>query len=257
MSIIAATVLAIGVAALVLFPEVRHGITALGRGFLGLFVKDMAKTPEGAKAIYETAIREAEEKYNKARAAYNRVAGELDEVQSSITTLTRSIDKATTDAETLYKRGLEDDARVKAGQRAELMADLKTKQQLAESLMTAEAQAKGIFELCERNLRQLKADQKKVVNELQAQSLVKDIMTDIDELSSSSAAQRLINSTTDYLDDLRKENRGAMVVHASKVSTRIAQADQNATKAEADDFIASMAAKYGRSSSQGTTASSH
>ena len=46
---------------LVLFPEFRKLLT----GWTRLFIKDMATTPEGAAAIYEEKINEAQDKYNK------------------------------------------------------------------------------------------------------------------------------------------------------------------------------------------------
>ena len=62
------------VAIFIMFPEAR----ALGKGFIRLFIKDMASTPEGAEAIYTEAIDKAQENYNEASDSYRMVAGEYE-----------------------------------------------------------------------------------------------------------------------------------------------------------------------------------
>lgn len=44
--------------ALIIFPGVRDKLKVLVGGFLNIFVEDMAKTPEGAKAVFQQAIEE-------------------------------------------------------------------------------------------------------------------------------------------------------------------------------------------------------
>ena len=248
------------VAALVLFPSFRKGLGTVTSGFLSVFIRDVSKTEKGANAIYTKAIEEAEEKYGKAKTAYHRVAGEHEECRIRIMTLKENIKAAERDAESLYKSGNIDKARVMAQQRSDLMVDLESSTKLMESLEPALAQAKNIYELCETDLRNLKKDKKKTLNELQAQNLMKDIMSDIDELDSSSTARKLINSTNEYLDDLRKENHGAMAVHASKLDSRVADAKKTAADLNTDAFLASLENKYhqgGQTGGTGGTAVSH
>ena len=66
------------VALLVLFPEFRK----LCLGWTRVFIKDMATTPEGAEAIYDEKINEAQDRYNKADNALRVAAGKLDVEQN-------------------------------------------------------------------------------------------------------------------------------------------------------------------------------
>ena len=50
------------VLALIVFPGVRGKLKVLVGGFLNIFVEDMAKTPEGAKAVFQQAIEEVQER---------------------------------------------------------------------------------------------------------------------------------------------------------------------------------------------------
>ena len=85
---------AVGVAALlalIIFPGFRKKLKVLVGGFLNIFVEDMAKTPEGARAVYDQAIEEAQKQYNEAENMYRRQAGELDQLRTRIASLKSSL----------------------------------------------------------------------------------------------------------------------------------------------------------------------
>ena len=73
--------------ALILFPEFRRGLKVLVSGILGVFVKDLAKTPEGAEAVYNEAIEEERELYRKACDVLNKASGEYQTAQKNLTKL--------------------------------------------------------------------------------------------------------------------------------------------------------------------------
>ena len=52
MGIVIGAVAVVFVLALIIFPGVRGKLKVLVGGFLNIFVEDIAKTPEGAKAVF-------------------------------------------------------------------------------------------------------------------------------------------------------------------------------------------------------------
>lgn len=66
MGVVIGAVAVVFVLALIIFPGVRGKLKVLVGGFLNIFVEDIAKTPEGAKAVFQQAIEEVQERYNKA-----------------------------------------------------------------------------------------------------------------------------------------------------------------------------------------------
>lgn len=56
MGIVIGAVAVVFVLALIIFPGVRGKLKVLVGGFLNIFVEDIAKTPEGAKAVFQQAI---------------------------------------------------------------------------------------------------------------------------------------------------------------------------------------------------------
>lgn len=53
MGIVIGAVAVVFVLALIIFPGVRGKLKVLVGGFLNIFVEDIAKTPEGAKAVFQ------------------------------------------------------------------------------------------------------------------------------------------------------------------------------------------------------------
>lgn len=99
MGIVIGAVAVVFVLALIIFPGVRGKLKVLVGGFLNIFVEDIAKTPEGAKAVFQQAIEEVQERYNKAGDTLNRFVGEQSSVQKNLNKLScflRSITTTTT-----------------------------------------------------------------------------------------------------------------------------------------------------------------
>ena len=84
---------------LILFPEARKLLS----GFTRLFIKDMATTPEGAEAIYEEKIDQAQESYNKADNAYKIAAGKLSNAQKDLDRKRKRLINVEAECESLVK----------------------------------------------------------------------------------------------------------------------------------------------------------
>ena len=110
---ILAAVALLFVIALVLFPEFRRGLKVLVSGILGVFVKDLAKTPEGAEAVYNEAIEEERELYRKACDVLNKASGEYQSAQKNLAKLQEAKKNIEATCERLVRVGREIDARVR------------------------------------------------------------------------------------------------------------------------------------------------
>ena len=73
---------------------------------------------------------------------------------------------------------------------------------------------------------------------------MKNLLGDLDELRRDSATDKLLGSVKDGAEDLRKEVDGAIIVHASRTSTKMSMAEKNAAKAQSDAYLQSLADKY-------------
>lgn len=82
------------------------------------------------------------------------------------------------------------------------------------------------------------------VEEMKLRGNMKDLLGDLDELRRDSATDKLLGSVRDGAEDLRKEVDGAIVVHASRTTTKMSMAEKNAAKAQSDAYLQSLATKY-------------
>ena len=83
------------------------------------------------------------------------------------------------------------------------------------------------------------------VEEMKLRGNMKDLLGDLDELRRDSATDKLLGVVRDGAEDLRKEVDGAILVHASRTSTKMSTAEKHAAQAQSDAYLQSLAAKYG------------
>lgn len=229
--------------ALVLFPEFRKSLKILCSGFLNLFVQDIAKTPEGATAVYNEAIDEERKLYRKASDALNKVTGQLNDAKINLANLEKKLKDTEACCEKLVSLGRDNDAMIYAEKREEILADIEaTKSVIAEyEPMVAEAQALANHR--ERNLARLKKDQKDKVNQMKLDMQTKQMHEDMDDLRNDRATHKLLDVVDERAKDLRKEAVGARMVHQNKISTKVANIEKDMASAKSVDYIASLKAK--------------
>ena len=241
MKLILGIVLGLILLALLIFPEFRKKIKVLVGGFLNVFVEDAAKTPEGAEAVFNQAIQEAQNNYNKAASTFNKLSGELKSTEDSIARLTKELRDVEANCERLVKSGQYSDAEVYSARRSEILSEIERKKECAEKLKPMVADAQQIYAACGKKL----TDLKRVKKELQMNGQLKDLLGDLDELRKDTATSRMLDAVMDKSRDLQKEVDGARIVHENRASTKIARAEQKAAQMRGDEYLESLKKKYG------------
>lgn len=245
MKLILGIVLGIILLALLIFPEFRKKIKVLVGGLLNVFVEDAAKTPEGAEAVFNQAIQEAQNNYNKAASTFNKLSGELKSTEDSIARLTKELRDVEANCERLVKSGQYSDAEVYSARRSEILSEIERKKECAEKLKPMVADAQQIYAACGKKLADLKRVKKETVAKLQMNGQLKDLLGDLDELRKDTATSRMLDAVMDKSRDLQKEVDGARIVHENRASTKIARAEQKAAQMRGDEYLESLKKKYG------------
>ena len=117
---------------LILFPDFRK----LCMGWTRLFIKDMATTPEGAEAIYEEKIEEAQNNYNKADNALRVATGRYNNTQDELKHLRTQLTQIEKACEALVQKGDIDNAKIKVEQREAVISDISRKEELLKAFAT-------------------------------------------------------------------------------------------------------------------------
>jgi len=228
--------------ALILFPEFR----ALFKGLVRVFIKDMATTPEGAEAIYQEKIDQAQDAYTKADDAYKKAAGKLGNAKRDMENLKSKLSKVESECELLVKNRKIELAQLKVEEREEILSDIKRYAELIKGFQNATDTAKEAQEMCEKNLRKLKRESKEVVENMKVKKELKEVYDDMDELKSVTATDKLLDSVRDKNKDLDAIVEGSKVVHNNKVSTKLQKADAEAKKLQSNDYLESLKKKYNK-----------
>lgn len=232
------------VIALVLFPEFRRGLKVLCSGFLGVFVKDLAKTPEGAEAVYNEAIEEERELYRKACDVLNKASGEYQAAQQNLAKLQEAKKKIEATCERLVREGRDNDALVYAEKLSEVNNDIERAKKVISEYEAYVEEAKKAVNFREKRLKDLKKKQKDTINDMKLAKQTKALHEDMDELRRDRTTHKLLDAVNEGASDLRKEADGARIVHQSKNSTKIANIEKDMESAQASEYIASLKEKY-------------
>lgn len=228
MGIVVGAAAVVCVLALIVFPGVRQKLKVLVGGFLNIFVEDVAKTPEGAKAVFQQAIEEVQNRYNKAGDTLNRFRGEQASVQRELNKLHSELQDVEKKCESLVKTGNMADAAIYSARREEILFEISQKEGYLRELDPMVREAQTVYEAYDKKLRELKKQSRMTVEEMKLRGNMKDLLGDLDELRRDSATDKLLGVVHDGAEDLRKEVDGAILVHASRTSTKMSTAEKHA-----------------------------
>lgn len=246
MNLVILIIVAVLLLALLLFPEFRKKIKVLCGGFLNVFVEDAAKTPDGAKAVYQQAIEEAQEDYNKASDTLSRVVGRLDTSKRELEKAQSDLKSVETQCESLVKSGNMSSAQIKAEEREEMVSDILRTQTMIKQLEPMVEEAKTIYSATEKRLLQLKRRSKEVVESLRMNAQLKDVYNDLDDLKKSKTTDKLLDVVEEGNKSSRESVTGARIVHESKLSTRVQKADADASKLVTSNYLTDLQKKYNK-----------
>lgn len=227
---------------LIMFPESRKLLT----GFTRLFIKDMATTPDGAKAIYEQKIDEAQNKYNIADDALRKAAGRLKMEENKLENLQDRLKKVEKTCESLVSKGDMESAAIKADERAEIVSDIERSKKLITAYSAAKEDAMEVHKVCEANLKKLRRDSKEVVENMRVKEQLNDVYDSMNDLKNTTATDKLLASIKEKNEDLNASVAGARVVHENKTSTKVQRVNEKAKKIENDEYLESLKKKYNK-----------
>src|SRR6185312_11905492 len=219
-------------------------LRVLLRGFVGLFVEDLAKTPEGVAAVYNQAIEKAQNDYNTAHNTLQKVAGQLDSSQKSVITTKDKLQKAEEKCEAFAKAGQFDKVELFAQQRNDLLEELESHERAVKELEPIFEEAKRISNFLEQKLSKMKKEKVRVINDLKLNKQLKDMYDDMDEMKNVTNVDKLLDSVKEGVKDSREQAVGAKVVHGNKLSTKISNADEDAKKLVRNDYAEELKRKY-------------
>lgn len=219
-------------------------LRVLLKGFVGLFVEDLAKTPEGAAAVYTEAINKAQDQYNIANDTLQKVAGQLESAKSDAENTKKELAECEKKAEAFAKAQQWDKVELYANQRNDLFEELENHNANIARLTPIYEEAKLINNNLEGKLTKLKRDKVRVVADLKMNKQLKGMYDDMDELKNNNDIDKMVDAVKTGLRDSRETAVGARTVHENKLSTKINNANAEAKKLQSSDYAEELKKKY-------------
>lgn len=238
--------LGLGSFAMILFPEVRSKTFILLRGASNVFIEDKAKTPEGAKALFQQAIQISEERYTKANELLRLRAGELEVAKTDILEIQNEIKVLEANCEKLVQKERYDDVNLFSAQRDEKLVDLERQKQLIENLEPVVEECKSIAQHHERTLHELKVKKKQVLSELEMNKQLTTMYDDLDGLKPTNNVDKLLESVNEGHRESRQKAIGAKVIHDNKLETKVNKVKIEMKNDKSSDYVDELKKKYGK-----------
>lgn len=211
-----------------------------------IFVKDLAQTPEGAEAIYQVRIDEAQDAYNQASDRYRKQTGKLAGEKKKLAQLETELKKVEQNAEALVKVGNIEAAQIQVEHRAELLNDIDRSKQLVIAYEKVAKEAEQVFKHNEQKLQNTKKEAREIVENMKVKQQLEEAYDDLDELKSTSTTDKLIESIREKNKNLNESVEGARILHENKTSTKISRANEAAKQVANDDYLESLKKKYNK-----------
>lgn len=232
------------IAGFILFPEAFGKLRIIAKGFMGLFVRNIAETPEGARAIYEEAIDKAQKKYNQASDALAQAAGQYKEAEDNLKATSARLAEVESGAERLAAGQRFDQVQILAEEREQLLKDKSMYEQALGELQPIVDESKEIMQFCEKELVRLKREQVTVVSNLERNIRVKEMMDQMDQLKRNTNLDQMLGMVKEGAAKKKQMAEGARVVHESRRSTQVARVEADLAGSAAASYVEQLRAKH-------------
>lgn len=237
---------AVFVLLLIIFPSFRQQLKVMVGGFLQIFIQDKAKTPEGARAIYNSAIEEKQNRYNDICKIVNDLAGKLESLNFEFEKNEKISKDSDSNARAAIARGDNESARTWAQTRQEAIDMCTNLSPYIEKIKTNLNDAKKMKERMGNDLERLKREKKNVVTQMELNERMTDYYDRMDDLRADTALDKLLDATRDGAKEKNERAVGAKVNFESSRKGRQLDAKTKAADYDIDAYLSSIKNESGK-----------
>lgn len=218
----------------------------LAKGFLNLFVEDVAKTPQGANAIYSQAIEEARSDYAKADNNLKKIAGMLSMTEKKVDELNKEMETTKEKCEALVKTGRIEDAEVVAQRIPEIEEEIQIYASKAKELKPMLQDARTVHAHLEKKVKKLERERNTTIKRLEINKQQEELYNDLDELKTVKGTDKLLKHIKDEVQSSNERVVGARTVHENKTSTKMQRIDNDLRASQSSSYIEELRRKYNK-----------
>lgn len=205
-----------------------------------------ASTPEGAKDIFNVAIREAEEFYSKASNLYIEIEGKVTTAEKDLHFAKKDLMKINNEITRCIKDGNDEEAMQYAMKKSTVEAKIETLKSTIEELKEARDHQKEVRDEASRKLTSLKEEKERTIYELEANQQIIDIHQSMDENNMTSESDRMLERAREGAKKTKEKAQGAQKAYDSSAQAMDRRLEQSAREREARETIEKMKREMGK-----------
>jgi allophanate hydrolase subunit 1 len=215
------------------------------KGFFNLFIQDAMSTPKGAEAAFAQKIEQTQNRVVQATETLETIAGQFDMQKRRAAELTKQLAQMERNCEALAQQGRFDEVELFAQQRDVALEEKEECDAAVVELQQAVKEAQEVVNVLEGQLQFLEREKVRVVNSLLLNGSMIEARHALDNLRKTNL-DKLVAMAKDGAQKKQAQAAGSKIVHESRLSTRIAEAEKRVRQATTSDYVSQLKAKYGK-----------
>ena len=220
----------------------------IGRSIKNLFIADAMKSPKAAKAVFLTAIEDANKKLSQVRDAHVELSGRLEQTRKEKESTTKETEDTVNKMERLVQSGGSDeDLALLNEKRMSLTNRINSLTNIIEELEPRVEQVKEAQGILESEVRKLKEQKELKIAEMETAKIMDDTYKKLSGIDTT-ATGKLLEQFNDNLASAQRRADGGKIAHDNKLETREANMNKRLSSIEGDDFINQLKAKHSNNS---------
>lgn len=244
-AIICVVVLIIGIVAIVNKPFIKQLIVKF-RGRTEEVMIQNAMTPEGAADFYNSAIRELEDKCNKANQLYVELTGKLDSNEKELYQTKKDMMRLDQDIMAAIDANRDSDALTLQMKKETMVVKIDSLKTVIDELKQSKIHQEEIRNQFATDLEALKQEKEKTLCELRANAQIIELHETMNSVASSNESERMLEHVREGANRTRERATGSRIAYETSVETQERRAEQAAREESARRAIEEMKRKRGQ-----------
>lgn len=220
--------------------QLLKAIKCLFRGKAISTVKQTVNTVEGVEAVYESAIEEAEIKYEKSCSKLIEILGKIDTAEENLEKYKSDLAETEKRCKQLVDSNRIEDAKIYSStKRKGILNSISAEEENLHNLNMLKVELEKINKTHEQRLNMLSVNKQRDMNAIYISNEVNDIYKQLDPHRSSNETDKLIDHVHNEVAQLAMDTaKGARLLYENKDENKVKTID--AEFEEKDDFIENL-----------------
>lgn len=220
--------------------QLLKAIKCLFRGKAISTVKQTVNTVEGVEAVYETAIEEAEVKYEQSCSKLIEVLGKIDSSEERLEQYKSDLEETERRCKQLVDDNRIEDAKLYSStKRKGLLDSIATEEENLSNLNVLKTELEKINKSHEQRVNMLNVNKQRDMNAIYISNEVNDLYKQLDPNRSSNETDKLIDHAHNEVAQLAMDTaKGARLLYENKDENKVKTID--AEFEDKDDFIENL-----------------